>query len=1078
VGGASNAIPNFLGGEISQFSQGRFDKPDYRVSLNVCVNSFPVEIGPWVRRPGFMYAGHTRGGAAAKVIKFDFQQAAAITTEFTNGFVRFRNGTALLTTNDAQTVLAVSAANPAVVQTSGLHGWTTGNTVTFPAPGPSPLLEGRQFIATVTDTTHFSLTDALTGATIDGSTLGAITAGTFVARVQELVTPYAGGSWASIRAVQAETTDLLLNGAIAPQALTVPTLPAGGNSAIFAITPANFLDGPYLDQVNGSLVTPSGVSGVITLTLSAQVYSAATAYKTGDLVTSGTITYVSLQDANFNNTPASSPTFWQITSPGQAVGPNGFQSSDAGRMVRLFNASLGSAWSAVTTYGAGELASVSGIGYRSLVGGNLNNTPSANSSWWQVYTPGWTWGKITGLSTIGFISPGGFPTIGNMTSGGGLAAAFDGVLSKVLASTCSLQHLNGPDGLNHVYNDYVGLNFTGTPKAISSVVLYPSSDHQFEFVNNQRAVYPTSFYLRAKATAPASSSDGTVIGFLALDAVNTGIPVTLISSDQTTTWNYVWIEVVSSVTAGPPPPLTLTVTPNFSQVRFFGTGGVTGTIVSVAILGAPLPNTQTIPWLLGAYSVTSGYPTCGCYHEGRIWLGGAIPNRFDAGVSNGISGSTLNFAPTDNTGQVLASSAISYKLNSDSVNPIFWFQPDLQGIIIGTQAGEWLVQAPTSGPITAINIAARRVTKIGCANIEPRRTEHTNVFVQRYGQKLMEYFADVYSGKFSAPNIADKAQHITHIGIAELAYAQAVTPIIWGRDTTGKLFGVTYKRDTLTTAQGPTFAAWHRHTLGSGRVVESICSGPSTGGNLDALTIVSNDPVTNIRHVEVMTDTLDEISALTTAWFLDDSVAPTSTSTTNVPAGGSPYGGMTINGLWHLNGKTVQIFAGGLDLGYRGPGTVGFTDFVVTNGSIFIPYGDSISAGVGAGLFTADYVASLTPFPIAIGFTYTSQGQLVRSILPADTGNRNGLALGLIRRIHRYAVLLNNSFGISFGTTFSKLAPAAYGSPTQLKSTFTGIATDGVMDDYTYEGMFCWQVSRPYPANVIAISVNLTTQEQ
>ena len=49
---ASFAVTGFLGGEISQFAQGRFDKPDYKVSLNVCYNAFPVEIGAWVRRPG------------------------------------------------------------------------------------------------------------------------------------------------------------------------------------------------------------------------------------------------------------------------------------------------------------------------------------------------------------------------------------------------------------------------------------------------------------------------------------------------------------------------------------------------------------------------------------------------------------------------------------------------------------------------------------------------------------------------------------------------------------------------------------------------------------------------------------------------------------------------------------------------------------------------------------------------------------------------------------------------------------------------------------------------------------------
>ena len=264
---ATYAIPGFLGGEISQFAQGRFDKPDYRISLNVCLNSFPIEIGAWTPRPGTQYAGHTRGGLPGRVLEFDFEQSSPITMEFTDGWLRFRNGPSLLTTNDTQTVSAISTANPAVVQTSAANPWATGNTATFP-PGV-PLLENRQFTITVIDTTHFSLQDALTGANIDGSTLGTIPGGLTVSRVQELQTVYGAGSWSTttMRAVQAETTTILLNGSIAPQAVTVPTLPTQTANATFAIGPVTFNDGPYLDPfTNGVQISPGAKTGIVTMT--------------------------------------------------------------------------------------------------------------------------------------------------------------------------------------------------------------------------------------------------------------------------------------------------------------------------------------------------------------------------------------------------------------------------------------------------------------------------------------------------------------------------------------------------------------------------------------------------------------------------------------------------------------------------------------------------------------------------------------------------------------------------------------------------------------------------------------------
>mgnify|MGYP006958840479 CR=1 FL=1 len=46
MGDATYAIPSFHGGEISKFAQGRFDRPDYRISLNVCLNGFPNGSAP------------------------------------------------------------------------------------------------------------------------------------------------------------------------------------------------------------------------------------------------------------------------------------------------------------------------------------------------------------------------------------------------------------------------------------------------------------------------------------------------------------------------------------------------------------------------------------------------------------------------------------------------------------------------------------------------------------------------------------------------------------------------------------------------------------------------------------------------------------------------------------------------------------------------------------------------------------------------------------------------------------------------------------------------------------------------
>jgi hypothetical protein len=303
--------------------------------------------------------------------------------------------------------------------------------------------------------------------------------------------------------------------------------------------------------------------------------------------------------------------------------------------------------------------------------------------------------------------------------------------------------------------------------------------------------------------------------------------------------------------------------------------------------------------------------------------------------------------------------------------------------------------------------------------------------------------------------------------------------VIWMRDEVGALRGATYKRENLNSSQGPSFNGWHRHTMGSGRTMESICTGASSGGNLDALFAVTNEAATGIRHVELLTDLFEEGGDLSDTWLLDDAISPSSTTTTDVASAGFPYGGLTINGLWHLNGKTVQITANGIDLGQRSALDTSFTDFVVANGSVTIPYADGISAGPGAGLFDATFAATAT---IVVGFTFTSDGQIVKPMTSQESGTRSGPAFGKKRRTHQYALQTVNSAGMSIAARFDKLNPITFKSDANVMMAagqmFTGTYQDTLNDEYTYDSMLCWRVSRPLPATVVAIGGFIHTQDR
>lgn len=873
---ATYQITAFIGGEIGQFAQGRTDDPKYKYALNVCLNGIPIELGTWVRRPGTRWVAQTFGGRQGVLLSFAFKNALPYTIELTDSICRFvaatnsTIGLGLVTTNDPQKIVSISTANPAVVQTAGANGWSSGDHTLIPGVA---YLQYRELAITKIDATHFSIADQVTGSTIDGSQIGALPAGTQVLHVHELGSPYTAPGTTDgidqVRKVQAEKTAILLHPAVQPYALVTTgnlgnTLPApAGTFFQFTLSPAAFQDGPYLDQFVGTVITPTGVSGSITLQTSGTAFP-------------------------------------------------GFQAGDVGRLIRLFS-----------------------------------------------QPPQW--------------EPGSY-------SSGAVVAQY-------------------PDPVNQ----------------------------------------PTvaSYFVANKNTSAGPPS---------LDPTDWN----LVTGTSYALWTWGTITAVNS------------------------TSNITVTIAGAALLYNSLP---IYAWRMGAYGGANGFPTCGVYDGDRVWLGGAIDNRVDACAAGGINGSTINFSPTNIDGTVGAGNAINATFTADDVNPVVGMAHHQQGIICTTNGGEWLVFAPTPGGIAPNNIDAKRVTQIGAANAEVRYTDHTLIFIQKYTRKIIEYFADVFSGKLSGPDLSANWKHLTKGGVHDIAYQQELSPTIWARVTPNQytasgLIGTTYKRDSLASSQGPSLNAAHRHVLGSGRVVESISEGPSASGTCDTLMMITSNGQVGGRQIEVLTDILDEGSTLLQAQYVDGAVAPIVSQAQ--PTANMPYGGLTLSGLWPVNGATISVWAGGLDCG----------DFQVLNGSLTVPYGDGENVGTAKGLFTQSYVASIPGIPIWCGYTYTSQGQLVRQVNPQEVGARNGPGFGKFQR-HHYAMvqvegMITNS--VFIGTSFNKLKPLSFKQINPnveplITQQFTGVYRMQPEDSDSFASQLCWQVKRPHPCNIVSIGGALDTKD-
>lgn len=432
--------------------------------------------------------------------------------------------------------------------------------------------------------------------------------------------------------------------------------------------------------------------------------------------------------------------------------------------------------------------------------------------------------------------------------------------------------------------------------------------------------------------------------------------------------NDYYVSLVSSNTGHPPDSDVVnwaidTTAAAWTWAKITATTSVT---VAVATIMGPniLRTTACATWRMGLYSDTSGWPTAGVFHEGRFWLTSAtFGNRIDGCVSNGAVNGTLNFAPTSYDGTVSDDNACAYVFKSDEVNSIFWLNSDEKGIICGTQGGEWLIRASDNNDIlTPTSVQAKRVTKYGCANVQAKRLGMAVGFVDRSGRQLEEYVTSDYRG-FSGRNLSITGKHLTKSGIKELAFVRQLVPVIWARTGDGSLLGCTYKRESPYASDPPDFSGWHRHDLGSGFTVESIQSGPSMDGSLDALSMICKDASTGYRYVHLMTDMFDQNNVIGDAYFVDSGQSP---AMIQLDTGTTPHV-LRFYSLWRLRGKVVSVFVGGVDAG----------DFTVdaTTGQLAVPIDNG-------GLLTTALLTSIQG--TTTNFHNTGIGL---QVLAAGTGN-------------------------------------------------------------------------------------------
>lgn len=408
------------------------------------------------------------------------------------------------------------------------------------------------------------------------------------------------------------------------------------------------------------------------------------------------------------------------------------------------------------------------------------------------------------------------------------------------------------------------------------------------------------------------------------------------------------------------------------------------------------------------------YPSTATYHEQRRWFAGTnqAPQVLWATRTGTETNLTSSIPARDADGMELRVAAAQY-------NQIRHLVP-LSDLIALTAGGEFRIFADGAPAITPTSVSIKPQGYSGASQVQPVVTSSSVLYVQAQGSRVRELAYNWESNAYRSVDASIMAPHrFNGHTITQMAYSRAPDQILWAVRDDGVLLGLTYVPDQQV-------FGWHAHDTDG--VFESVCT--VSEGNEDVLYAVVRRTVggTQRRYIErlrtrIFTEQAD-------AFFVDSGLTYTGSPTT------------TVTGLWHLEGKTVNVLAdGAVD-----------TPRTVVNGSITLTYAAS---KVHVGLpITAD----LRTLPLALEAT-AAAGQ------------------GTTKNVNAVHMRVSQSSVVKAGPNFSELReyPARavtdpYGSAPALRDGELSLSID---PSWNQDGAVCVRQDLPLPLTVLSMTLEL-----
>ena len=511
-------------------------------------------------------------------------------------------------------------------------------------------------------------------------------------------------------------------------------------------------------------------------------------------------------------------------------------------------------------------------------------------------------------------------------------------------------------------------------------------------------------------------------------------------------------------------------------------------------------NTNAVTdWSLGAFSNTTGHPSCVTFFEQRLVFAATLNNPQTIYFSK--SGDYENM-DANIGGTVADDDAIVYTIASNQVNAIRFLSPT-RTLIIGTAGGEFAVYGGgDNDAITPTNIIIKKQSNYGGANVDAVPVANATLFLQRAKRKIRELAYNFDVDGYVAPDLTILAEHITQGGITQMAYQEEPLSIIYAVREDGELVAVTYQRDQQV-------VAWHRHifggAFGTGKAVcESIAVIPTDLDEYEVYVIIKRtiNGATK-RYVEVL-NTFDFTETDNTSFnFLDsqlnyDGVSTTlngnitNSATTITLTDASSFnssGKIKINKeIIAYTGKSSNDLTGctrGQNLTTAAAHTSGDTvdQVVETLSGLAHLEGQTVSIladgathptkTVSSGAIGLDRAAK----KVKIGLPYTSLLQTMR----IDAGSQNGTSQGKTKRIYEITLRLFETVGVEVGPDLDNLERIPFRTSADPMNEgippFTGDKEVEFRGNYDTDGFIFVRQTQPLPLTILSLYPRLVTND-